>query len=238
MLKSLKSILGALICAVFLSFSTDAFGVTITYDLNNGSLPTNETEYPTESTNDEIVLANPVYDGHTFVGWCEKSDYTTNGDNCAVISMSSGNWTILTQQELADLETILNLTPGDPDNEIELVAVWQVDDKAITWMLADNTPVSNTTGMDTIYTPGTTTSVAAGSLLTQSSKIFVGWCLNGESVASCAANNTINNSIVTRNIPVDATGDLTFTATWINEGFSVTTTDTDDEIYHDEIYLL
>ena len=124
MLKSLKSILGALISAVFLSFSTDAFGVTITYDLNNGSLPTNETEYPTESTNDEIVLANPVYDGHTFVGWCEKSDYTTNGDNCAVISMSSGNWTILTQQELTDLETTLNLTPGDPDNEIELVAVW------------------------------------------------------------------------------------------------------------------
>ena len=73
-----------------------AFAYVITYDLNGGALPTGETEFSIESTNDETVLANPIRTGHTFAGWCEKNDYESDGvcDSPKCIENDVATWTI------------------------------------------------------------------------------------------------------------------------------------------------
>ncbi len=73
MFRNIKLYLIA-ICAFMMS-TASSFGVTIRYNLNGGHLAdSDDTTFSVEPSGDEIFLANPVRDGFTFAGWCEKND--------------------------------------------------------------------------------------------------------------------------------------------------------------------
>ena len=93
-----------------------AFAYVITYDLNGGALPTGETEFSIESTNDEIVLANPIRTGHTFAGWCEKNDYESDGvcDSPKCIENDVATWTI-------------PCTDDTIQDDTDYIALWRLD---------------------------------------------------------------------------------------------------------------
>ena len=73
MFRNIKLYLFGII--VFMVSITSSFGVTIRYNLNGGHLAdSDDTTFSVEPSGDEIFLANPVRDGFTFAGWCEKND--------------------------------------------------------------------------------------------------------------------------------------------------------------------
>ena len=103
MFHNIKSYLFSII--VFMVSITSSFGVTITYNLNGGHLPSGETSYSVESNDNSgnVILENPVkiVDGnnYAFVGWCKSNDYN-NGEcsspKCVVENngVSSIQWTV------------------------------------------------------------------------------------------------------------------------------------------------
>lgn len=105
----------SLFFASFLAININsAFGHVITYDLKGGQLPTGETEFSTESTNDETVLANPINGDFVFGGWCEKTDYEAdnvcNSPKC--ITNNEVSWTIPCANDTINADT-------------EYVALWK-----------------------------------------------------------------------------------------------------------------
>ena len=86
----------------FVMSAMSAFGVTITYDLDGGHLPSGETSYSVESNNNNnVILANPIKDDFIFAGWCKSDDYN-NGEcssrKCVVGLENNGvysvQWTV------------------------------------------------------------------------------------------------------------------------------------------------
>ena len=104
---------------VFMASISSSFGVMITYDLNGGHLPdSDDTTFSIEPSGDEVFLANPVRDGFTFAGWCEKND--ADDGECG---------SVLGRIEQNGVKTWQWVVPATADTNTEYVALWDFVNK-------------------------------------------------------------------------------------------------------------
>ena len=119
---SFKKILTAAACVVLLCFAS-AFGTTITYDLNGGSLPDGTTYYSTESSGSSVVLDTPTKTGKIFAGWSvcttESAGYNSSTGTCTSPTR------IITESGSSRVSWVV---PGTVEYNTTYTAVWE-DDK-------------------------------------------------------------------------------------------------------------
>lgn len=175
---------------------------SILYNLNGGSYGFNHpSSYsPSSSSIQEIVIANPSRGGYYFPGW--SLSWNGSGSSPSINIRNSGTW----------LLTIPVNTTGD----ITLTANWSPNNNTITYNLNGGNASSSYPSSYKTSTNSRTLTISNPSL---SGFDFNGWTIMRTGTFG-GADPIINGTILT--IPAKSYGDITLTANWVQNSFTVT----------------